>query len=245
VNSTDSLVWAIGTHATVATPSTDSTRQVKLGVWHTIELKMHVVTGGATGDITLYVTEAGQEPSETATATLGSIQNAAVTEGLLGVQDHKATTKCTILMDDFQYSGTAAASGTRIYPTKNRFSTTRQFVRTSLTKTGGAFHAFVGQGTVKNITWNTGGTVDGLLNVYDTDTAQNHAGNRKTGAQQAVASETIDLASVPFEVIRGCYIETDSAAAENQEVIVEIARASNWFSDGNMRRFAHKRNLAR
>jgi len=245
VNATDSLVWAIGTHATVATPSTDSTLQVKLGVWHTIELKMHVVTGGATGDITLYVTEDGQEPSETATATLGSIQNAAVTEGLFGVQDPAATTNCIILMDGFQFSGVAAASGARIYPTKNRFSTVRHFVRAGQQKDAQGFHAFVGAGTVCNVTWNTavGGTVDGLLAVYDTDTGQNYMANRKASFQQSVASETIDVPAVPFDVIRGCYVEIDSPSQETHEVTLTIDRAPNWFSDGNMRRFASRRNL--
>jgi hypothetical protein len=244
VNSTDSLVWAIGTHATAATPSTDSTRQVVLGVWHTIELKMHVVTGSAAGDITLYVTEAGQEPSETADATLGSIQNAAVTEGLLGVQDHEATTNCIILMDNFQFSGVLGTSGARIYPTKERFSTVRQFVRAGSFKDDQSFHAFVGPGRVTNISWITNINVDGLLGIYDTDTAQAHLGNRKAALQQSLASESMDLAMVPFDVTRGCYVVTDSAASEVQEVIVTIDRAPNWFSDGNMQRFANKRNLA-
>jgi hypothetical protein len=243
MNYTDSsgdLVWAAGE----LTPTSTSTALVPLGTWLTIELELNVVTGSAAGDINVYVTEDGQEPSTTATLAVGSIQNIAVTHGVLGVQDHEATTLGTILMDNFQYSGVAGTSGARIFPTKDRFSTVRQFLRSGTFKDQGSFHAFVGQGTVSNITWNTGGTADGLLNVYDTDTAQAHTGNRKAGIQQTVSSETIDLPAPPFDVTRGCYIETDSAANENQEVIVTIERAPNWFSDGNMRRFAHKRNLA-
>ncbi len=243
VNATDSLVWSIGTHATAATPSTDSTRQVKLGVWHTIELKMHVVTGSAAGDITLFVTEEGQEPSTTATATLASIQNAVVTEGLFGVQDPASTTNCIILMDDFQYSGIAAASGARIFPTKNRFSTTRQFLSSGLVKELGSFHAFVGAGTVSNVTWLTGGGTAALLGIYDTDTAQTHTGNRKAALTQSLAGEVIDVPAVPFDVTRGCYVQIDDSGNGNQEVIITIERAPNWFSDGNMRRFAQRRNL--
>jgi hypothetical protein len=244
VNATDSLVWSIGTHASAATPSTDSTLQVKLGVWNTIELKMHVVTGSAAGDITLYVTEDGQEPSETATATLGSIQNAAITEGLFGVQDPATTTNCIILMDDFQFSGEAAVSGSRIYPTKDRFSTVRQFVRAGSFKTNKSFHAFIGQGTVSNVTVINGSSNDALVGIYDTDTAQAHVGNRKAIISASVASETLNAGNVPFDVIRGCYVDVNSAAADTVEVVLTVERAVNWFSEGNMRRFAHRRNLS-
>jgi len=243
-NATDDLFWAVGTHATAATPSQNSTVQVKLGVWHTVELEMQVVTTGATGDVWAYITEDGQEPSTTATVAHNSVQNGVVTAGVLGVQDPASTTNCTILMDNFQFSGTTTSSGARIFPTKDRFSTVRQFVRAGTNKDEHSFHAFVGAGTVSNVTWVTGGTSDGLLGIYDTDTAQAHVGNRKGALQQAVASEVLDLSTVPFDVTRGCYITTDSAQNEIQEVIVTIERAPNWFSDGNIRRFAQRRNLS-
>jgi hypothetical protein len=244
-NATDSLVWAIGTHATAATPDTKATEEVRLGVWYTVELELAVVSGGATGYMSAYITEDGQEPSSTATVTKTSVQNAAITEGALGIQDIANTTNGVILVDGFQFSGLAATSGARIYPTKNRFSTTRHFVRAGNTKDAQGFHAFVGQGTVSNITYNTSTNVEGLLAVYDTDTAQNHAGNRKAALQQGVASETVRFSGVPFDVTRGCYVELDSSTSQDtQEVIVTIERAPNWFSEGNMRRYANRRNLS-
>jgi len=244
VLSTDVLKWGVGGATDNAVPTTLSTAEVPLGRWLTVEISANLVTAGATGTISAYVTEDGQEPSSTATVTKGSVQGLTITHGVLGVQDHKATTLGTILMDNFQYSGVAATSGARIFPTKNRFSTVRQFVRSGSGKDNQGFHAFVGPGTVSNVTWNTGANVEGLLAVFDTDTAQAHAGNRKAVASQAVASETIDLSSTPFDVIRGCYIEVDSSTSQdNEEVIVTIERAPNWFSEGNMRRFAARRNL--
>jgi hypothetical protein len=242
----DSLVWAIGTHASTATPDTDSTEKVKLGVWHTVELELAVITGSAAGYMSAYITEDGQEPSETPTITKTGIQNAAITEGKLGVQSPKTSSNGIILMDGFQYSGATAATGARIYPTKNRYSTVRQFVRAGQQKDAQGFHAFVGAGRVTNVTWNTSvsGTVDGLLAIYDTDTAKNHMGNRKAAYQMSVQAETIDVPAVPFDVTRGCYVEIDSPSQETHEVILTIDRAPNWFSDGNMKRFASRRNLS-
>ncbi len=242
-NATDALKWSVGTHASTATPDTDSTEEVKLGVWHTVELELTVVTGSAAGAISAYITEDGQEPSSTATVTKTGVQNAAITEGLFGVQDPAATTNCIILMDGFQYSGAIGTSGARIFPTKNRFTTSRQFVRSGSNKDNQSFHAFVGAGTVSNVTWVAGGTVDGSLNIYDTDTAQAHVGNRVAILRQSVAAETVDVPGVPFDVTRGCYVVLDSDSQENQEAIITIDRAPNWFSDGNMRRYAHRRNL--
>ena len=242
--STDSFLWACGTHATTATPDQAGTNQIEGGVWYTIELAMHVVTGSAAGDVNMYVTREGAEPSETAECAETSIQNAAVTEGLFGLQDQAATTGGTILLGGLQYSGAAATSGARIYPTKDRFSTVRQFLRAGPTRDDRGFHAFVGPGTVSNITYVSGGTADGNLYVYDTDTAQAHLGNRKAVMQQVTAGETMDLASVPFEVTRGCYVVLDSDAQELQQVILTISRAPNWFSEGNMRRFGQRRNLS-
>jgi hypothetical protein len=244
-STTGALKWSVGTHATAATPDTDSTIEVKLGVWHTVELELLVVTGSAGGAISAYITEDGQEPSETATVTKTGVQNAAVTEGLLGVQDPAATTNCTILMDGFQFSGQNTDSGVRIYPTKNRFSATRYFLRSGNHKDTQGFHAFVGAGTVSNITLVTGADEEALLAVYDTDTAQAHMGNRKAILSQSGvgAGETLDLPTVPFDVIRGCYVDVNSANQNNEEIIVTIQRAPNWFSEGNMRRYAHRRHL--
>ena len=243
-NTTDALVWAVGTHASTATPDTDSTVQVKLGVWYTVELSLLVVTGSAAGAISAFITEDGQEPSATVTVTKTAVQNAAITEGLFGVQDINNTTNGIILMDGFQYSGAVGSTGTRIYPTKNRFSTVRHFVSSSTSVLTQGFHAFIGAGTVKNITLGSEGTVDGILTVYDTDSAQAYLGNRKAILHQLAASSTDDMSGVPFDVTRGCYVTVYSASGENKEVIVTIERAPNWFSDGNMRSYAHRRNLS-
>jgi hypothetical protein len=240
---TNVLKWGVGGATDNAVPDTLSAAEVPLGKWLTVELSANLVTAGATGTISAYVTEDGQEPSETVTVTKGSVQGLTITHGVLGAQDHKATTIGTILIDGFQYSGKDTVSGARIYPTKDRFSTTRQFLSSGLVKELGSFHAFVGQGTVSNVTWLTGGGTAAFLSVYDTDTAQTGTGDRKAALTQSLAGEVIDVANVPFNVTRGCYVEIDDSGNSNQEVIVTIERAPNWFSDGNMRRYAHRRNL--
>jgi hypothetical protein len=216
---------------------------VKLGVWNTVELKLAVVTGSAAGYMSAYITEQGQEPSETATVTKTGIQNAAITDGVLGIQDFNNTTNCTILMDGFQYSGATASTGTRIYPTKNRFSPERHFLRSGTFVSDQGFHAFVGAGTVSNVSALAGASDDTLVSIYDTDTAQAHIGNRKAVLSSSAGIEVLDVAGVPFDVIRGCYVEAVSASKDNVEVVVSVSRAPNWFSEGNMKRYASRRNL--
>jgi hypothetical protein len=80
--------------------------------------------------------------------------------------------------------------------------------------------------------------------VYDTDTAQAYVGNRKAVSSAAVASQTLEVTGVPFDVTRGCFVELNSAAGDTLEVVVVIDRAPNWFSEGNMKRFASRRNLS-
>jgi hypothetical protein len=197
----------------------------------TVELKVHLVVGVANGDITAYVTVDGGEPSSTATVTKTSVEGIAITHAWLGVQDHKATTLGTILIDNFAMDGNVTPA--RIYPDKDRFSCTRTIT--------GNEHAFIGPGTITNVTL-ASTDAGNIVTIYDTDTAQAYQGNKKLVISNHTAAETVDAGGVPFEVTRGCYVET-TAGAESPEVTLTIGRATGWFSEGNMRRYAHQRRV--
>jgi hypothetical protein len=221
---TGNVQWALGE----ATPDQLLTAPlVPLGKWMTVELALLQDTDSADGSITLYVTEDGQEPSSTAVHSTGSIQSIATEQGVLGVQNKATSTTGTILFDNF------AMDEARIWPDKDRFKTTMTINESQ--------HVFVGPGTVSGLTLASSGGTDNIIAVYDTDTAQAHQDNKRAVLANVSANEIIDAGNVPFDVIRGCYVEI--TGTDNPEVTVQIDRAPGWFSDGNMRRYATQRRL--
>lgn len=214
--------WIVG--ATTLAGAT-STGTIELGKWNTIELKVNVQTGAATGEIELYVTPEGGEPSETVTVSLGSNQSTdPVVRAVLGIQDKNTTTVGTILIDDF------AVDNVRIYPGLHRFSRVRQLT--------GSSHVFVGPGTVERVVMQSSAATDNVVTIYDTDTGQTHQGIKKVVLANTATSEVVEATMVPFHVDRGCFVEI--AGTANPEVFVTIGNASAGFSEGGMRNYAQR-----
>ncbi|KPK68182.1 hypothetical protein AMJ82_08960, partial [candidate division TA06 bacterium SM23_40] len=107
--STDIINLGIGSANAAAVPATFSTQAVERGVWYTVELAVDIQTGG-TGTLDMYVTRWGSTAATGAEAALATKTNIAVTHGVLGLQDHLATTIGTILIDNF------VMDDARIYP---------------------------------------------------------------------------------------------------------------------------------
>ncbi len=215
--------WSAGT----TVPSFHTAGVVK-GKWLTVDMKINVQTAAASGELESYVTEEGQEPSSTVTRSLTGVQaSGAVTHIIIGPQDKLTATSGTILIDNFIAT---VNGGSRFFPEKNRFSTTKV-----LTKSG---HVFVGPGTIKRLTAVDTGTGDVVVEIFDTDTAQAYMSNKKV-TLAPLTSETITM-NDSIEVIRGCYVQI---AGTDPEATLEFNRAPNWFSDGNIRQYAHRRSL--
>jgi hypothetical protein len=237
VNSTGLLDFAIGE----LTPTSATTGgQVPLGQWFTVELSLLTDTDSADGAVNLYVTPYGAEPSSTATATVGSIQNIAATHGVLGVQDHLATTQGTIL-----FNGIMMDSASRIWPTKDRFS---EVIR--MTQSG---HVVLGPGTVESILSIQGSGGDNVVEFFDTDVQNINPSERKTVCSSATAYDNVEGLNTPFEFTRGLFYHdsdgtnvdgTYALGTSQAETFITISRAPNWFSDGNIRRFASRRNVS-
>lgn len=225
--SATTVIWRAGQ----LTPNF-SFNEIELGVWNTIDMVTNVVVGSAAGDLHIYATPDGGQPSETYSARAITVNNAASsTKAVFGVQNKDSGSTGTILYDNFK--ATAVDTGSRIYPQKNRFSTTQV-----LTKSG---HVFVGPGTIASVTAiDGGGDASAVVTVYDTDTAQVHEGLRKLTLSADTAGQTV-TSSTPFDVNRGCYVTI--AGTTPVEATVNIERAPNWFSDGNIRRYAMRRSL--
>ena len=209
----NNIKFAIGD--TAPTSLTDSIDKSK---WHCNELAVTLDSGGGNdGTIDLYVTPEGSAPTTTVAATqVASLDQAAVTHAVLGVQDHLATSQGTILFDEFAFDDA------RLFDLR-RWDTSRL-----LTKTG---HALVGPGKVSP-TLASGGAADNILRVYDTDAADTNAPLlyevRNTAGDETVESRR------DIYVRKGAYVELSGT---NPRAFVEIQEANVYGSTGAYRNY--------
>lgn len=192
VAATNVINFGIGETA----PTSFTPQSIERGVWYAIELDVTVDDGGSDdGTIDLRITKEGEPSSDDIVATqVGSLDQGAITSGVLGVQNHLATTTGTILFDQF------VQDDARIYPITRRFDDT-----ILMTKTG---HAFVGRGIVDNVTLMSGAGTDCVVTIFDTNKADTaDATNTVTELKNTANNETVDPAGMPVDLVRGAYVQ--------------------------------------
>lgn len=179
--------------------------------WYAIEWSVLVsVTPGTLGTQTLYV----DGVSRVALTTL--THAAAIGQGVLGAQNHLATTTGTMLLDQF------VMDDLRVYPIVDRFPE-----HLLLTQSG---HAFVGTGCIENISLLSGVGTDNVLTVYDTNRANtNDASKIVVELKNTVNSELIDPAGMPARVHRGCYV---ALSGTNPRALVKLGGAPAYSAAG-------------
>jgi hypothetical protein len=181
----------------------------------------------------LYITPDGSEPSSTPLYSLSNQATAAVTYAMLGTNAITSGNQGIYLYNNFVAT---VDGGGRIWPDKDRFSTTKTLTYSDW--------AFLGPGRVSGVTLNASNDTDCAVTIYDTDTVQAHGAIKKCVLKNIIEYETIEAEDVPFEVTRGCYVEIEgSRTTKEVEVTIEIDRAQSWFSDDNIRRHALKRKV--
>jgi len=220
VAATDVINMGIGE----TNPTAFGTENIEKGVWYTVEVSVTVDTGtNDNGTASLYVTRAGAPAKTTADASVSSLNQGAVTDGTLGVQDHLATTTGTIMFDDF------IMDDARIGPTK-RYAEERR-----LTQSG---HLFVGPGRVMQVTLHSGGAADNLVELFDTDQADVTQAPRAI-LSNGTAAETVqgEYSSAPLFFTKGCYVRLGGT---NPEITASIRPLA--LSDANVRRYGLARN---
>lgn len=157
-----------------------------LGAWYTIEIQTTIDDGGSNdGVVNIFITKDGEPRATAATITIGSLDQLAITQYRLGVQDHLATTTGVILINDF------IADSDRL-DVSERFPTT-----IDLTKDR---HLFVGPGAVDYVRLMTS-TAGHIVSLYDTDEAIVTSGT-------FVGEAAIDISGVLDTVMqfqKGCY----------------------------------------
>lgn len=208
-------------------PTSFSGIEIKKGVWYTVELAVTLDDGVSDdGTLDIYITEEGSPAATVVSATqVASLDQVAVTHGVIGVQNHLATTTGTILIDRFVFDDA------RIYPATDRFKTTK-----TLTQSG---HVFVGPGKVLNATLLSGAGTDNVLKIFDTDVADtNDFSNVALELKNTANNETVDPAGVPVDIIRGCYAQLTGT---NPRAKIEFCTALN--SVANIRRYGLRRKV--
>lgn len=139
------------------TAPTSFTGAIDRDKWYTVELVVDVDNAGANdGTIDMYLSEEGKPTATSVAVTqVASLDQGAVTDGRIGLQNHLGTTTGTILIDNF------IQDNARIYPAP-RFPHTQNIWANT--------HIFVGPGTVQSVGLLTTGNSD-LVRLWDTDRA--------------------------------------------------------------------------
>ncbi len=191
-------------------PTSFTGEAIERGVWYAVELAVDIDNAGANdGTVDLYLTKEGSPWSSSVAATqVATLDQGAVTQGYLGVQNHLATTKGTILIDEF------IQDDARVYPIKRRFDDTRL-----LTKSG---HIFVGPGDVENVTLHSGAGQDNVAIFYDTDKADT-TGDVEVELKNTANNETVDTATPPVDCIRGAYV---TLSGTNPRALIKLKPAA-------------------
>ena len=187
------------------------------GRWYHIELVSVIQTGG-TGTATLWI-------NGVSSASVTTLTNTAVIQGMLGTQNTLSTTTGTLLFDQFKFDDG------QIYPTTIRYPES-----VLLTKTA---HVFVGPGMVENVSLLSGAATDNVLSIYDTDTGSTlDALKVALELKNVTNSDIVDPAGVPLRLQRGCYV---SMTGTNPRAMVKLGPCAGYSSDGAIRAFATRR----
>ncbi len=216
VASTDVINFGIGETA----PTNFGGVEVRRGVWYTIELVIDIDNnGGNDGTIDLFVTADGEPRATTVDATqITGLDQGAVGQGVLGIQDHLATTLGTILFDNF------IQDDAQIYPLRERFDLTQ-----ILTISG---HAFIGPGSINDIQLWAGAATDNILEIYDTDNGNVTDYNNVVSVLRNTANNETIFSKTPVDVNRGAYIRLTGT---NPRALIEIGKVATFGSVAAMR----------
>jgi hypothetical protein len=208
-------------------PTSWCATNLERGVWYCVELKCVNDPGANDGTIDLYLTREGDTASSTVSATqVGSLDQAAVTHGHLGVQDCLATTTGWILLDEFVHDDTD-----RVYPMNSRWGDTIHMTKTT--------HLFVGPGKITRATL-IGANADNVLSIYDTDSANaNGEFNRLLWLETGTVVLSSAQSTMPqdIHVGRGAYCVLTGT---NPRATAWIAHASGYGSNANLIRHGLK-----
>jgi hypothetical protein len=205
-------------------PTSFGSEAIERGVWHFVELDITLDSGaGDDGTIDLYVT---REDDPTATAVhatqVATLDQAAVIQGVLGVQGQLATTLGTILFDHVRFDDT------RLNSVSDRFATSQVITKTT--------HVWVGPGHIDHISLSSGAGNDNVVTLYDTDSARCCRNNYVSKLSNTSNNETV-AQDFSAHFTRGCYAILEGTSPQ---VVVKFSRTPAYGSPGAIKSFARK-----
>ena len=222
VSASDAITLGMGE----TTPAVFGVPEIKKGVWHHVELTINLDAGGGNdGAIDLFVTPEGS-PTSTSTwqAQIGTLDQAAIDTGRIGVQLHLATTTGTMLIDNFILSSSRLNAPVTRYPET-----------VELTKSG---HAFVGPGLIRDFVLLSGNGTDCVAKLHDTDeAATTGAGRLRDELGNTSANERVDSGHGLISVTKGAYVELTGT---DPRALVTIDSASAYGSPAAVRNYGIK-----
>ena len=194
---------------------------IERGKWYAVELDTTGAGGGA-GTLDVYITREGDPaPSAVSATQVGSLTNLAGTHAVMGIQNHLATTTGTILFDEYAFDDTD-----RIYPIDDRYPR-----NVLMTQSG---HVFVGPGWVEESTLIAAGAADGVLTLYDTDSASTTSPARVVDwIQSDTALQTPKSGRRYFE--RGCYA---ALSGTTPRAVIAVGQTQAYWSKELVRQYA-------
>jgi len=192
-----------------------------LGQWHDLEV---FFDPDAAGTIDAWL-------DGSALTQVSGLSNASITSGIVGANPGAAFTPTagTLLLD--QVIGHVSTASVRIGSGGKRFPVPQALLESS-------GHAFVGHGVLDNVSLLSGGAVDNVLQVWDTDQADTTNAEMKLELKNLTASETVDPAGIPVELTKGCYVVLSGT---NPRAMVTMHQAVGYGSDGAIRSQAYQR----
>ena len=223
VAATDVINMGIGSSSTGTVPSQFASLAMERNQWYTIEATFNIETN-ASGTADLYITKAGDVAQTTADASLTSVTNVAVTDGVFGIQDHEATTTGTILLDNF------IQDDARVFPFP------RYPLHPIFTMSG---HAFVGPGHL-DIAGLLTDEATNIMRLWDTDTANTDA--TQTFVVELDIDGTFTSFAGPIKFQSGCYVELSGTDPRGEVVLTQDSDrpgvlGPRYHSDAGVRRW--------
>ena len=198
-------------------PTAFSGVAIERGVYYTVELRALIDDGGSNnGTLGLFITKDG-DPDGVEEVTVSSLDQGAITSGLLGVQNHLATTTGTILISDF------VQDDARSFPLK-RYPDTVEITKSR--------HVFLGRGTVSFLAL-LSAAASNSLTLHDTDDGVATDGNKLielTVGAQINHDE-------PLLFTKGCFANLTGGTDPRGEVILPTTgEGPNLYNDSGVKR---------
>lgn len=222
VAATNVINFGIGETA----PTSFGSLEIERGKWYSVELDITLDDGGSNdGTIDLYVTPEDEHSATAVHATqVASLDQAAVIQGVLGVQNHLATTTGTILFDQVVFDDT------RVYAIKDRYKQTQLLTKSA--------HVFVGTGEICHVELLPGAGTDCVLSIYDTNTADTTDADKLTMELKNTANNQYVPSDLKRCITRGCYV---TLAGTNPRALITFTKTPAYGSPGMLRMYAKRR----